>query len=57
MTLVKCKTCNGTGEVECCGGHMCPGTKQCPDCDGKGKHLSEKDRKQKQKLMKLMEYK
>ena len=57
MTLVKCKTCNGTGEVACCGGHMCPGTKECYDCDGKGKRLSEKDRKQKEKLMKLMEYK
>lgn len=57
MKLVTCKPCKGTGEVVCCGGHMCTGMRKCYDCDGKGKRLSAKDRKQKEKLEKLMEYK
>ena len=57
MKLIKCKKCKGTGEVACCGGHMCPGTKECFDCNGKGMRLSDKDRKEKAKLQKLMEYK
>lgn len=57
MELLTCTKCEGTGYVDCCRGHMCPGTKKCYDCDGKGKVLSEKDRKEKEKLKKLMEYK
>lgn len=57
MKLIKCKECNGTGEVYCCGGHMCPGTKTCYACDGKGQQLSKADKKLKEKLSKLMEYK
>lgn len=57
MKLEKCKECDGTGRVECCNGHMCPGTKECYDCEGKGKVLSKKDRKRKEELMKLLEYK
>lgn len=56
MKLIKCKECEGSGEVDCCHGHMCPGTKRCPSCKGKKKVLSEKDRKIKLKLQKLMEY-
>lgn len=57
VKLVKCKICKGKGEVECCRGHMCPGTKTCDDCDGKGVRLSEKDRAKKKLLERLMEYK
>lgn len=57
MKLIKCKSCNGSGIVECCNGHMCPGDKQCFDCNGKGQVLSEKDRKKKEELKKLLEYK
>ncbi len=57
MQLVPCDACKGTGEVACCGGHMCPGTKECGDCGGKGKRLSEEDRKRKEELEKLLEYK
>lgn len=57
MKLIKCKKCNGSGEVDCCNGHMCPGTKTCFDCEGKGKVLSRQDRKKKELLLKLMEYK
>lgn len=45
MKLVKCKICRGAGTIVCCNGHMCPGFKQCFDCNGKGKQLSEKDKK------------
>lgn len=57
MTLIKCVTCAGTGPVECCGGHMCPGKKDCYDCNGKGKRLSDKDRLRKKELEELMRYK
>ncbi len=57
MKLVKCKECDGTGIVDCCGGHMCPGTKTCRACDGRGKQLSKADKKLKEKLSKLLEYK
>lgn len=57
MTLEECKRCKGTGEEYCCGGHMCPGTKECGGCNGKGKVLSEEDRKRKEELIKLLEYK
>lgn len=56
MKLIKCKVCKGSGEVDCCGSHMCPGVKECFDCKGKGKVLSAKDRKLKKKLMELMKY-
>jgi hypothetical protein len=56
VTLVTCDKCGGTGEVECCNGHMCPGTTKCHVCDGKGKRLSDGDRKLKKALEKLMEY-
>lgn len=55
--LERCESCEGTGEVECCRSHMCPGTKKCFDCDGKGKVLTAKYKKLKNKLLKLMEYK
>lgn len=57
VTLVTCNVCNGDREVECCQGHMCPGTKMCYACDGKGQRLSDSDRKLKAALKKLMEYK
>lgn len=56
MKLVKCKKCNGTGEVACCGGHMCPGMKECFDCNGKGKQLSKEDKKLKAKAERLKDY-
>lgn len=56
MRLVKCKECDGTGRVPCCGGHMCPGDKECWDCKGKGKQLSDKDKALKKRLEKLSEY-
>lgn len=56
MKLVKCKKCEGTGKVPCCGGHMCPGVTECFDCNGKGKQLSPKDKKLKAKLEKLKNY-
>lgn len=57
MNLEKCKECKGTGKVDCCGGHMCSGTRKCYSCNGKGKVLDAVSRKLKQELMKLMEYK
>lgn len=57
ITLVKCKTCKGTGYVDCCNDHMCPGHRECYECDGKGKHLTEKLRKLKKKLEKLQGFK
>lgn len=56
MKLVKCKKCNGTGEVDCCNGHMCPGFRECFDCNGKGKQLSKKDKKLKALAEKLKDY-
>jgi RecJ-like exonuclease len=57
MKLLKCKACKGTGQVACCGGHMCSGTTECYVCDGIGKVLSKKDRALKKKLEELMKYK
>lgn len=52
LELVHCKECDGEGRVECCREHMCPGTRKCYNCDGKGKHLSEKLRELKELLEK-----
>ncbi len=57
MKLETCRECEGTGKVDCCNGHMCPGTTKCYTCGGKGKVLSKKDRELKAQLEKLMEYK
>lgn len=57
LNLLICPKCNGTGEQECCGGHMCPGTTKCYRCDGKGKILSEKDRRLKEQFEELLKYK
>lgn len=56
MKLEQCPECKGDGVVDCCGGHMCPGTRECWTCGGKGKVLSKEDRKRKEKLKKLMKY-
>jgi len=57
VKLEQCPECEGDGVVDCCGGHMCPGTRECWTCDGKGKVLSKEDRKRKEELKKLLEYK
>ena len=52
----KCKNCNGTGREECCGDHMCPGDKQCFDCNGEGIVLSDADKARKKTLETLLKY-
>lgn len=44
VTLLKCPECQGSGEEECCGGHMCPGTTKCSRCGGKGAVLNDEDK-------------
>lgn len=54
--LETCPSCNGSGEQECCDGHMCPGTRACRRCDGRGEVLSKEDAELKKNIKKLMEY-
>lgn len=57
MKLVKCESCQGTGRAYCCSDYYCPGDRECYKCDGKGKVLSPEDKKRKEELLKLLEYK
>ena len=57
IKLLECVECKGAKYITCEDWRCPTGQHECGRCNGKGKVLSPKDRKRKEELQKLLEYK